>query len=191
MVNKIRKNPYCVVLFDEIEKAHIDVLNILLQILEDGKLTNSSGTVANFKETLIILTSNIGADIMNKRGKIGFSNDDIIKREDIISEVNKFLKPELINRLDEIIVFNHLTEDVMMKILENEIEKLKISMKQRNIEFDVSRNFKKYILEKCNYYKYGARTVRREVEILIEDELVDKIINKSIVCGDKLIIDKK
>ena len=189
LVNQIRKKPHCVVLFDEIEKAHIDVLNVLLQILEDGKLTNSNGVAASFQETLIILTSNIGAKMMNKVSKIGFNGTNEFQKEDIISEVNSFFKPELINRLNEIIIFNHLNEKSVKQILEREISKLKQIMKERKINFEVSMNLKKNILNKCDYYKYGARTIRREVETQIEDELVDRIINRSIIKGEKILID--
>ena len=191
LVNQIRKKPHCVVLFDEIEKAHTDVLNVLLQILEDGRLTNSNGSVGSFQEALIILTSNIGADIMNKRSKIGFSDTNIVKKEDIISEVNRFFRPELINRLNEIVIFNHLNEKDIKPILENEIMKLKKNMKQKNIEFEVSDELKRSILEKCDYYKYGARTIRREVESQIEDKLVDMLINRLYSKGENVTIDIK
>lgn len=181
LVNEVRKRPYCVVLFDEIEKANIDVLNILLQILEDGKLTNSNGAVANFQETLIILTSNIGADIMNKKGGIGFKFDnDNFKDADVIAEVKKSFKPELINRLDKIVVFRHLDEKDIYKILDKQLDELKNIMERRKIFFNVSANVKKDIVGKCNYFQYGARTVRREIENAVEDVIVDKIINKEV-----------
>ena len=143
LVNTIRKKPYCVVLFDEIEKAHEDVLNLLLQILEDGKLTNSNGVTANFQETFVILTSNLGANIMERKGKIGFQNNSegFTKRE-VINEVKRFLKPELVNRIDEVIVFNHLNEKDIYNILNNELNQLKDVMRRKNILFDVSKEFK-------------------------------------------------
>lgn len=190
LVNIIRKKPYCVVLFDEIEKAHEDVLNLLLQILEDGKLTNSNGATANFQETIVILTSNLGSNIMDGKGKIGFQNSrkEVEKRE-ILDEVKKILKPELVNRIDEVIVFNHLTEKDIYNILNNELEKLKEIMKRKNIIFNVSERLKKYIVNKCNYFQYGARTVRREIERNVEDVIVEKLINNEIITGKKILID--
>lgn len=190
LVNTIRKKPYCVVLFDEIEKAHEDVLNLLLQILEDGKLSNSNGVTANFQETVVILTSNLGANIMERKGKIGFQNnsEEFTKRE-VINEVKRFLKPELVNRIDEVIVFNHLNEKDIYNILNNELNQLKDVMRRKNILFDVSKEFKRYMVGKCNYFQYGARTVRREIERDVEDFIVDKLINNEIKTDEKILLD--
>lgn len=190
LVNIIRKKPYCVVLFDEIEKAHEDVLNLLLQILEDGKLTNSNGVTANFQETFVILTSNLGANIMEGKGKIGFQNNsERFAKNEVIEEVKRFLKPELVNRIDEVIVFNHLNEKDIYNILNNEIDQLKDVMGKKNILFDVSKEFKKYMVGKCNYFQYGARTVRREMERDVEDFIVDKLINNEIKTDEKILLD--
>lgn len=190
LVNTIRKKPYCVVLFDEIEKAHEDVLNLLLQILEDGKLSNSNGVTANFQETVVILTSNLGANIMERKSKIGFQNNSegFTKRE-VINEVKRFLKPELVNRIDEVIVFNHLNEKDIYNILNNELNQLKDVMRRKNILFDVSKEFKRYMVGKCNYFQYGARTVRREIERDVEDFIVDKLINNEIKTDEKILLD--
>ena len=189
LVNTIRKKPYCVVLFDEIEKANNDVLNILLQILDEGRLTNSNGVSAKFQETFIILTSNIGADLMNKKGNIGFSFGQYkYKNEDIISEVKKIFRPELINRLDEIIIFKHLNRDNIYDILEKKIDELKLIMKQKNIIFDVSKETKDNILKNCDYFQYGARTVSREVEKNVEDVIIDKIMKKELLKNQKIVI---
>lgn len=190
LVNIIRKKPYCVVLFDEIEKAHEDVLNLLLQILEDGKLTNSNGVTANFQETFVILTSNLGANIMEGKGKIGFQNNsEGFAKSEVIDEVKRFLKPELVNRIDEVIVFNHLKEKDIYNILNNELNQLKDVMRRKNILFDVSKEFKKYMVRKCNYFQYGARTVRREIERDVEDFIVDKLINNEIKTDEKVLLD--
>ena len=190
LVNIIRKKPYCVVLFDEIEKAHEDVLNLLLQILEDGKLTNSNGVTANFQETFVILTSNLGANIMEGKGKIGFQNNsEGFAKSEVIDEVKRFLKPELVNRIDEVIVFNHLNEKDIYIILNNELNQLKDVMRRKNILFDVSKEFKKYMVGKCNYFQYGARTVRREIERDVEDFIVDKLINNEIKTDEKVLLD--
>lgn len=190
LVNIIRKKPYCVVLFDEIEKAHEDVLNLLLQILEDGKLTNSNGVTANFQETFVILTSNLGANIMEGKGKIGFQNNsEGFAKSEVIDEVKRFLKPELVNRIDEVIVFNHLNEKDIYNILNNELNQLKDVMRRKNILFDVSKEFKEYMVGKCNYFQYGARTVRREIERDVEDFIVDKLINNEIKTDEKVLLD--
>ena len=190
MVNKIRKKPYCVLLFDEIEKAHSDVLNLLLQILEDGKLTNSNGVTANFQETLIILTSNLGANIMNKTGRIGFSLDEnVSKREEILSELKNVMKPELVNRIDNIIIFNQLTEENIYEILNKQLDELKKVMSEKQIYFEVSDNLKRNIVNRCNYKQYGARTVRREVEQVIEDAIIDELMKKKIKKDDHIILD--
>lgn len=190
LVNIIRKKPYSVVLFDEIEKSHEDVLNLLLQILEDGKLTNSNGVTANFQETFVILTSNLGANIMEGKGKIGFQNNNekFVKNE-VIDEVKKFLKPELVNRIDEVIVFNHLTEKDIYNILNNELNQLKDVMEKKNILFDVSEELKRYMVKKCNYFQYGARTVRREIEREVEDFIVDKLIKDEIQPNKRVLLD--
>ena len=190
LVNTIRKKPYCVVLFDEIEKAHEDVLNLLLQILEDGKLSNSNGVTANFQETVVILTSNLGANIMEGKGKIGFQNNsEGFAKSEVIDEVKRFLKPELVNRIDEVIVFNHLNEKDIYNILNNELDQLKDVMRRKNILFDVSEEFKRYMVGKCNYFQYGARTVRREIERDVEDFIVDKLINNEIKTDEKILLD--
>lgn len=190
LVNTIRKKPYCVVLFDEIEKAHEDVLNLLLQILEDGKLSNSNGVTANFQETVVILTSNLGANIMEGKGKIGFQNNsEGFAKSKVIDEVKRFLKPELVNRIDEVIVFNHLNEKDIYNILNNELDQLKDVMRRKNILFDVSKEFKRYMVGKCNYFQYGARTVRREIERDVEDFIVDKLINNEIKTDEKVLLD--
>ena len=190
LVNKIRKKPYCVLLFDEIEKAHSDVLNLLLQILEDGKLTNSNDVTANFQETLIILTSNLGANIMNKTGRIGFSFDEnVSKREEILSELKNVMKPELVNRIDNIIIFNQLTEENIYEILNKQLDELKKVMSEKQIYFEVSNNLKRNIVNRCNYKQYGARTVRREVEQVIEDAIIDELMKKKIKKDDHIILD--
>lgn len=190
LVEKIKKKPYCVVLFDEIEKANNDVLNLLLQILEDGRLTDSNGNVASFQETLIILTSNIGADIMNKKRGIGFrQGDEGFRKEEVLNEVKKYLRPELLNRIDDICVFNRLTKEDISKIFENKFRELAEVMDKRNIFIEVTEKLKEYIIDKSNYFQYGARTIRREIEQNVEDKIVEGMIAKEIVAGDKVMLD--
>lgn len=190
LVEKIKKKPYCVVLFDEIEKANNDVLNLLLQILEDGRLTDSNGNVASFQETLIILTSNIGADIMNKKRGIGFrQGDEEFRKEEVLNEVKKYLRPELLNRIDDICIFNRLNKEDISKIFENKFNELADVMEKRNIFIEVTEKLKEYIIDKSNYFQYGARTIRREIEQNVEDKIVEGMIAKEVVAGDKVVLD--
>lgn len=192
LVDKVRKKPYSVILFDEIEKAHNDVLNILLQILEDGKLTDSNGNIAKFQETLIILTSNIGAEIMNKNGNIGFKTyEEEFRKEDVYNELKKFFKPELLNRIDNIIVFNHLNDEAMHKILKYQVKKLKEVLGKKKINIDITPKLEDHIIEKSDYYKYGARTIRREIERNIEDVVVNELIIGNLKDTGKIELDYK
>lgn len=182
--------PYCLVLFDEIEKANSDVLNLLLQILEDGKLTDSNGNVASFQETLIILTSNIGAEIMSKKRGIGFRNDgDDFSKDEVLNEAKRVLRPELLNRIDDVCVFNRLSEADVSKIFDIGFAELRDVMERRRIGVSVSDSMRKFVIERSNYSQYGARTVRREIEQNIEDRIVDGIILKEIVPGDSVVLD--
>ena len=127
---------------------------------------------------------------MEGKGNIGFQNNsEGFAKNEVIEEVKKFLKPELVNRIDEVIVFNHLNEKDIYTILNNEIDQLKDVMGKKNILFDVSKEFKKYMVGKCNYFQYGARTVRREMERDVEDFIVDKLINNEIKTDEKILID--
>jgi ATP-dependent Clp protease ATP-binding subunit ClpA len=190
LVERIKKKPYCVVLFDEIEKANNDVLNLLLQILEDGRLTDSNGNIASFQETLIILTSNIGADIMSKKRGIGFrQGDEEFRKEEVLNEVKKYLRPELLNRIDDVCIFNRLTKEDISKIFENKLNELKDVMEKRNIFIEVTDRLKEYIIDESNYFQYGARTIRREIEQNLEDKIVEGLIAKEIVAGDRLELD--
>ena len=135
LVEKVRKKPYSVVLFDEIEKANEEVLNILLQILEDGKLTDSNGREASFQENLIILTSNIGAEILDGKKNIGFiSSKEEMKKDLILGELKKLFKPELINRIDEILIFSHLTEQDMHLIFRKKLHEIEEVLGEKNIK---------------------------------------------------------
>ena len=127
---------------------------------------------------------------MERKGKIGFQNNSegFTKRE-VINEVKRFLKPELVNRIDEVIVFNHLNEKDIYNILNNELNQLKDVMRRKNILFDVSKEFKRYMVGKCNYFQYGARTVRREIERDVEDFIVDKLINNEIKTDEMILLD--
>jgi ATP-dependent Clp protease ATP-binding subunit ClpC len=188
---KVRTNPYSVILFDEIEKAHSDVFNVLLQVLDDGHITDSQGRKVDFKNTIIIMTSNTGAERIIDPKKLGFvtvSNEDK-EHEDmknnVMDEVKRNFKPEFINRIDDIIVFRALTEDDVKKICSLMLSELKKRVKtQMNIELRFGDAVKKLIFEKGYDKKYGARPLKRAIQTYIEDNLAEEILKGNIKTGD-------
>ena len=205
LTEKVRQNPYSVVLFDEIEKAHPDVMNMLLQILEEGKLTDSLGRTVDFRNTIILLTSNVGAGAISRSSTIGFTNsDDEISyekmKEDILDESKKAFRPEFLNRLDDVIVFRPLAKDDLVKILRIEIEKVMERLRARNMELELDEKAEEFLVEKGFDPKYGARPMRRSVERYLEDPLAEEILRGHLhendpvqvtVDGDKLIFSQK
>ncbi len=182
LTDKIRKNPYSVVLFDEIEKAHPDIANLLLQILEDGVLTDSHGRATDFKNTVVVMTSNVGvAKVMSE--SVGFSHGG--KEENkrfekgIISEVKKCFSPELVNRIDDIIVFNKLSRETVGKICDKMLEKTFLRAEKIGIKLDVSESVKKILVKQCYDSKYGARPVRRIIQQEIEDKLSEAYLKNN------------
>ncbi len=197
LTEKVRRKPYSVVLFDEIEKAHPDVFNILLQILEDGRLTDSHGRVVSFKNTIIILTSNIGASEISKMTKpLGFaSNDDAVDKdyEDMkekqMNALKREMKPELINRIDEIIIFKKLDRENMHEIAKLMFKGLDKRLRDKNIEIEVTDKAKDFIVSEGFSVEYGARPLRRAIQRLLEDVLSEKLLNFEIAPFDKIIVD--
>ncbi len=196
LTDKIRRQPYSVVLFDEIEKAHPDVFNILLQLLEDGTLTDAKGRKINFSNTIIIMTSNIGAEKMQKGVSLGFnadSKEDVdadaqykkIKSQ-VRSELKKMMRPELINRIDKVIVFRSLTKKDAIKIVDLLINELKDRLVRKGISVELSKAAKEYLVEKGYDDKNGARPLRRLIQDEIEDPLADKLISDEMSKGDIL-----
>ncbi|MBL7131630.1 MAG: ATP-dependent chaperone ClpB [Candidatus Omnitrophica bacterium] len=183
LTEKIRRRPYSVILFDEIEKAHHDVFNILLQILEDGRLTDGQGRVVNFKNTVIIMTSNIGSQYFQEAS---YSQEDI--RRKVADEMKRYLRPELINRIDEIIIFNTLSESDVEKIVELQLTELRIKLRKKNITLDISKEAKKKIAEEGYDSNFGARPLRRLLQREIEDVLALKILNGEYKNGDKVTV---
>jgi ATP-dependent Clp protease ATP-binding subunit ClpC len=181
LTEKIRRRPYQVILFDEIEKAHPDVFNILLQILEEGELTDHLGHTVNFRETIIIITSNIGANKLQKAIKMGFyqqsENDKSISMELISDELKETFRPEFLNRIDEIVVFNFLTKEHLSKILDIMLDELNKDISELyNITISISKSAKNYLVEKAYDKKYGARPLRRIIQKEIEDNLSTAIL---------------
>jgi ATP-dependent Clp protease ATP-binding subunit ClpC len=178
----VKRTPYSIVLLDEIEKAHPSIFNILLQVLEDGHLTDSFGNRVDFKNAIIIMTSNIGARLIEKRGRMGFRAPDVLQeyedtRDEVLQEVRKTFNPEFINRLDEIIVFHSLTDDDLLKIVSMMVEQINTDQKQEKPRIQLSEAAKKWLLEKsCKDRRYGARPLRRAIQRYVEDPIADMLI---------------
>jgi ATP-dependent Clp protease ATP-binding subunit ClpC len=189
LTDKIRRQPYSVVLFDEIEKAHPDVFNMLLQLLEDGRLTDGKGREVNFSNTVVILTSNLGAEAMMKDGSLGFriGNDEHTKSENqtaAISALERMMRPELLNRFDDIIVFNSLTREDVGQIFDNQIMELNQRLAAKGIAVKVDPTAKRNLTEKGFDKKYGARPLRRVIQNELEHGLAEGILEKRFRRGD-------
>ena len=190
LTEKVRRRPYSVVLFDEIEKAHPDVMHILLQILEEGKLTDSLGRTVDFRNTVVIMTSNIGADIARKGGGIGFGGStsagiDPAKMQDLMLEESKrSFRPELLNRIDGIIVFRQLTREDVNLILDLEVAKVKERLAAKKIEIHLSEPAREFLVTKGFDPQYGARPLRRAVEQFLEDPLAEEILRGNVTSAE-------
>ena len=193
LTEQVRRKPYSVVLFDEIEKAHPEVFNMLLQILDDGRLTDSHGKIVSFKNTIIILTSNIGSDKLSKTNiDLGFndgSKDD--KTTIMLSELKKYFKPELINRIDNIVIFNKLTPQVLKDIAKKMLSDLNKTLKQSGVELKFTTATLNYLVKNGTNDEFGARPLRRLITTKIEDELADKMLKGDVKSGDSILIDCK
>lgn len=181
LTEKVRQRPYCVVLFDEVEKAHPDVMNLLLQILEEGHLTDSVGRVINFRNSIVIMTSNLGADFIRKSATMGFATQDGVLNhaemtEKIETAVKKAFKPELLNRLDDIVIFRALDKESLAKIVDLEIAKLQKRLKPHKMSIQLDESAKKLLVNKGFQPDMGARPLRRIIETEIEDPLAEKIL---------------
>ena len=175
LTEKIRRRPYCVVLFDEIEKAHPDVLNVLLQVLDDGRITDAQGRLINFENTVIVMTTNAGSE--GRVGGMGFGRTDgDMVREKTMKSLREFLRPEFINRVDEIIVFNHLTEDNFLGIAKIMLEELRDNLTDRGLTLTWDEDLEKWLKEKAYSVTYGARNLRRTIQREVEDPISERII---------------
>ena len=183
LTEAVRRNPYSIVLFDEIEKAHPDVFNLLLQILDDGRITDSQGRTVDFKNTIIIMTSNLGSDILLDNNK------------DCFKQINELLhhtfKPEFLNRIDEIITFNPLSRDVCIKIVDKMLMELVERLEENKIQIEFTNSLKQYIIDSAFSYEYGARPIKRFISKNIETLLASKIISEEITPLNKYLIDYK
>ena len=205
LTEKVRRNPYSVVLFDEIEKAHPDVWNMLLQILEEGKLTDSMGRIVNFRNTIILMTSNVGSDTIRKSSTLGFApiTDEATyekARERVLEEAKKTFRPEFLNRLDDLIVFRTFTKPDLIQILSLEVEKVLERLRKKNLRLELDDKAKDLLVEKGYDPQYGARPMRRAVERFFEDPLAEEILKGVLTEGgliqvtadkDKLLFSQK
>lgn len=177
LTEKVRRKPYSIVLLDEIEKAHPDVFNMLLQILDDGKLTDSQGNTVSFENTIIIMTSNAGSNL--NINSIGFNKQTIDKNK-IESSLKEIFRPEFLNRVDEIVIFDSLNPEQLLKIVDLLLNNTRSALENKEIKLEVSDLAKQFILEKGTDLKYGARPLRRAIQKYIEDEISDMILRSEI-----------
>ena len=196
LTEKIRRRPYSVVLLDEIEKAHTDVFNLLLQMLEEGRLTDSFGRKVDFKNTIIIMTSNIGAEMLKRQGSIGFKSqaEDVTyqaMKERLLDEVKKAFKPEFLNRVDDIIVFRSLTKEDLFRIVELEIKDVESRLKDQNIEIELTQEAKEFLIEKGFDRNFGARPLKRTIQRFLEDPMAEEIIRGTFKKGGRVKISAK
>ncbi len=191
LTEKVRRRPYSVILFDEIEKAHPDVFNILLQMMEEGRLTDSFGRKVDFRNTIIIMTSNVGVDMLGKQGELGFrpkgdeENYESMKRK-LLDEVKKVFRPEFLNRVDDIIVFHSLRREDLEQIIEIELRELKNRLKEKKMEITLSPEVLKFLIEKGYDATYGARPLKRTIQRYVENILAEEILSGKFQEGDKV-----
>ena len=196
LTEKVRRKPYSVVLLDEIEKAHPDVFNILLQMLEEGRLTDSFGRKVDFKNTIIIMTSNIGAEMLKKQGSIGFKSqaEEVTyqtMKERLLDEVKRTFKPEFINRVDDIIVFRSLTKEDLERIVDLEVKDVESRLKEQNIKIEITKEAKDFLIEKGFDKNFGARPLKRTIQRFLEDPLAEEIIKGTYKKGGKIEVTAK
>jgi len=196
LTEKVRRKPYSVVLLDEIEKAHPDVFNLLLQMLEEGRLTDSFGRKVDFKNTIIIMTSNIGAEMLRKQGSIGFKTqtEEVTyqsMKERLLEEVKKAFKPEFLNRVDDIIVFRSLTKEDLLHIVELEVKDVESRLRDQNIKLELSQDAKEFLMEKGFDKQFGARPLKRTIQRFLEDPLAEDIIKGEFKKGGRVKVTAK
>lgn len=197
LTDKVRRKPYSVVLFDEIEKAHPDVFNILLQILEDGRLTDSQGRTVDFKNTVIVMTSNVGARLITEPKRVGFAPDTEPAanyeemKKNVMGELKKAFRPEFLNRVDEIIVFHPLEEKHLREIVGIMLEQFAKRLEKNDIEVQVTDSVKDLIVKKGYDTVYGARPLRRSIQSMIEDRIAEEMLEGKVKNGDRVLLDAK
>ncbi|MDQ3893262.1 MAG: AAA family ATPase, partial [Actinomycetota bacterium] len=197
LTEAVRRKPYSVVLLDEIEKAHPDVFNILLQILEDGKLTDAQGRKVDFRNTIVIMTSNIGAGTISKNVSLGFSLSDDTglsyeeMKERIMGELKKVFRPELLNRIDEVIVFHKLTKDEIKEVVDLLMKRVREQMGTHEVTIELTDDAKELLVEKGYDPTMGARPLRRAIQRHIEDPLADFVLGRELGPGATILVSRK
>ena len=187
LTDKVKRHPYSIILLDEIEKAHPDVFNILLQVLDDGRLTDSQGNTVSFENTIIIMTSNAGSNLNNNSIGFGKSEVDKYKIEERLKDV---FRPEFLNRVDEIVAFSSLTNEQLIDIVNLMLKDTASALHDKNITMEVSKDAKDFLLEKGTNLKFGARPLRRAIQRYVEDEISEKILRGDIVDGDNIKVSR-
>jgi ATP-dependent Clp protease ATP-binding subunit ClpC len=196
LTEAVRRKPYCVLLLDEIEKAHPDVFNILLQILEDGRLTDSQGRTVDFRHAIVIMTSNIGASEIARNTPLGFAvsddesgitYDDMKSR--IMGELKKVFRPEFLNRIDDVIVFHKLQKDEIKQIVELLLRRIRQSLADRELQLELSEDAKDFLVEKGWDPSMGARPLRRAIQRYIEDPLADFVLRSELEAGATVLVE--
>ena len=194
LTEKVRRKPYSVILFDEIEKAHIDVFNVLLQVLDDGRVTDSHGRTVSFKNTIIIMTSNIGASQISKMNQLGFGsakeeeNEYEKMKEKQLAELKRVMKPEFLNRIDEIVIFKKLDKDNIARIATMLIVQLAKRLSQKNINLEVTKGACDFIAKQGTDAEYGARPLKRTIQKLIEDRLSEELLTGKVKEGQTVVV---
>jgi ATP-dependent Clp protease ATP-binding subunit ClpC len=191
LTEQVRRRPYAVVLFDEMEKAHPDLLGMLLQILDEGKLTDSWGRAVDFRNAVVIMTSNAGASDLRKESALGFGSNGVSEEHDsmrrkVMDEVRRVFKPEFINRVDDTIVFHRLGKGDLLKIIDLEMKEISLRLKERKISLSLTSPAKELVLNSGYDITLGARPIRRALERVIEDPLAEEILRGKIKEGDRV-----
>jgi ATP-dependent Clp protease ATP-binding subunit ClpC len=194
LTDAVRRKPYSVILFDEIEKAHYDVFNILLQILEDGRLTDSHGRTVDFKNTVVIMTSNAGAKHMKDSATLGFlagsdQEDTAAAKNRVMDEVKRTFRPEFLNRVDEIIVFSRLNDDELKQVVDIMLKSVAKRLREHNLDIEVSDKAKTRLLAEGSDAAYGARPLRRAIQKMVEDSIAEMVLRREVSAGDVVVVD--
>jgi ATP-dependent Clp protease ATP-binding subunit ClpC len=193
LTERVRRRPYAVVLFDEIEKAHPDVFNVLLQIMEDGQITDSLGRKVDFKNTVIIMTSNVGTSDIAQTGPVGFSRDDTEEnyermRERLLEEIKRVFRPEFLNRIDETVVFRPLDREAMLRIVDILIKEIEDRLKDKELTLKLDAESREFLVDQGFDPQYGARPLKRALRRLLEDPLSEEILRKKLDAVRKINI---
>jgi ATP-dependent Clp protease ATP-binding subunit ClpC len=196
LTEKIRRRPYSVVLLDEIEKAHPDVFNMLLQVMEEGRLTDSFGRHVDFRNTILIMTTNAGAEAIKNEADFGFRKSDSdasyeSMKERVTERIEKVFRPEFLNRLDDLIVFRHLTKDDLKSVIDIELSKVRKRLGERGLKLVLTDEAKEFIIRRGSNLDFGARPLRREIEQRVEDPLSEELLKGEFEGKDTIVVDVK